>query len=574
MTNNEIRISSYIDDLNNEKIPKEHMTSYENKDSEQEEEMEALMSAVRMIRTLKEPAKPVRNFEEKLVKSLRQRNNRKHSKKIWIPGLVSAAAILIFILFFFNLIPIFQNNTNIVYAIEKAYEKVEAYYGNLEILSINEEGEKALQSELEIWSDKEGNYYTKVLSGQNSGLITVNNGEQKWQIKTDESKVFLYSSFPDLYRFAFDLGKEVKEIKNAIEVKEAGVETIGGIETKKLEIIPKGGLPYYLWIDIKTKLPIQRETAMTNGLQYRVTYSSIKYADRIPENLLILQVPQGYVVDDTNSWQIVNSQEEVGEALSFVPQILKEIPEGFLLNEISINENAKASRIYYTSKESQEILLLQENKNINEWKIDPVAVIGEVNGSPAEILTLSEESGEALLGSGVYAGESDIISVRWREGDSELRIISNLSLGRIEELIVTYFGKTAEFPLIGEGGKGDTSGKGATVNESQTPQIEVPVDLEVEKNDQQSVDAGHSPWRLDPAFVAQVFASLKLYPEGITGDYPIAYEDIQIIQNDGVRAVAKISGEATIIDKVYLERLVRQDETGIWTVVAYDPKQE
>lgn len=53
---------------------------------------------------------------------------------------------------------------------------------------------------------------------------------------------------------------------------------------------------------------------------------------------------------------------------------------------------------------------------------------------------------------------------------------------------------------------------------SGKPQIEVPVNLEAEEGDQKNVDSGHSPWKLDPAFVTQVFVSLKISPDGIKGD--------------------------------------------------------
>jgi hypothetical protein len=106
---------------------------------------------------------------------------------------------------------------------------------------------------------------------------------------------------------------------------------------------------------------------------------------------------------------------------------------------------------------------------------------------------------------------------------------------------------------------------------SDKPKINVPFDLKVEENTQKSVDEGHSPWRLDPAFVAQVFVSLKISPEGIEGDYPIKYEDVKVINNNGKDAVVKISTKDTPVRKVYLKRLIKQDDTGIWTVVGYDP---
>ena len=53
------------------------------------------------------------------------------------------------------------------------------------------------------------------------------------------------------------------------------------------------------------------------------------------------------------------------------------------------------------------------------------------------------------------------------------------------------------------------------------PEHKVDVDLEVEKATQIAVDSGSSPWRLDPVYVAQVFVSLQISPEGIVGDYPV-----------------------------------------------------
>ncbi|MDD3173156.1 MAG: hypothetical protein PHF63_05800 [Herbinix sp.] len=103
------------------------------------------------------------------------------------------------------------------------------------------------------------------------------------------------------------------------------------------------------------------------------------------------------------------------------------------------------------------------------------------------------------------------------------------------------------------------------------PQIIVPVYLPMKEKEQKSVDAGHSPWKLDPIFVTQVFASLLISPEGIVGDYPIPYDTITIISNDGKEAVAQINSEKATAQKVYLKRLIRQDDTGIWTVVGYDP---
>lgn len=102
------------------------------------------------------------------------------------------------------------------------------------------------------------------------------------------------------------------------------------------------------------------------------------------------------------------------------------------------------------------------------------------------------------------------------------------------------------------------------------PQIEVPVNIEVEKGDQKNADKGSSPWKLDPVFVAQVFTSLKVSPDGIQGDYPVKQEELKLVNNTATEAEVEVKSSKTNISKVYLKRLVKQDKTGIWTVVGYN----
>lgn len=102
------------------------------------------------------------------------------------------------------------------------------------------------------------------------------------------------------------------------------------------------------------------------------------------------------------------------------------------------------------------------------------------------------------------------------------------------------------------------------------PQIKIPINLEIEKEAQKSVEEGHSPWKLDPVFVAQVFVSLQVSPEGITGDYPIKDKELKIIQSSEKETIVEVNSNKTKIKKVYLKRLIKKDSTGIWTVVGYD----
>ncbi len=102
------------------------------------------------------------------------------------------------------------------------------------------------------------------------------------------------------------------------------------------------------------------------------------------------------------------------------------------------------------------------------------------------------------------------------------------------------------------------------------PEVTVDTDMEIEKAEQIAADSGSSPWKLDPVYVTQVFVSLQLSPEGIVGDYPVNYDDLTIVENDGVNVKIDVNSDKTDVKTVYLERLIRQDDTGIWTVIGYD----
>lgn len=209
-------------------------------------------------------------------------------------------------------------------------------------------------------------------------------------------------------------------------------------------------------------------------------------------------------------------------------------------------------------------------KNRNRWWISLTAVAAAVIlivtlnfylSSNRRNMVYAMEKEIGVLGGGVYSGITDIVSVRWQEDGFEYAVVGNTT---IDELSMFIRGLT----------NGDVELLPANGQSLDKPKVEVTVDLKIEEADQKSVDAGHSPWKLDPAFVAQVFVSLKISPEGIEGEYPIKYEDLNMLQNTGKEVIIEVIGEKNPIRKVYLKRLIRQDSTGIWTVVGYDPVED
>jgi outer membrane lipoprotein-sorting protein len=554
MDNIENRLSEYIDSLNAEKKPKEY------EDAANPVELEKLAGTVRLIRSLKEPALPYENFSKKVARDVAGRLSRKpaakNTRRAWFAGIAAIAAIVVAVVMLNSILPF--GNINIVYAMEQAFDEVKAYHGILEIVGTNAQGIEGVQAKREVWADKEGRYYVKELEGLNKGLITVNNGHKKWQIRPDEKQLYIFSAFPDPYRFSFELGKEVDQVKNALETKIVGEDSISGRKASILEVSPSGGMSYRIWIDKETRLPLRKESGMYNSLQYRITYTEVDFADVIPTELISYKVPDGFKETDKHPEQLVNSLEEAGEVAGFAPEVPESLPEGYSIDSIAVTTDTKIIKLNYATQDNQRRVVILQAEATGEFKPASTAVLGKVGSNVAEIQSPIDGASGIITGGGPYAGVTGISSIRWQKDGLEYAIVGNVSVEELTLFVKNLTNDSVEIPANDE-------------DSSQEPQVEVQVDLEVEENEQKSVDAGHSPWRLDPIYVAQVFVSLKISPEGIQGEYPVDYENLKIIKNDGKNAIVEVSGDKTPISKVYLKKLIRQDNTGIWTVVGYDP---
>jgi len=546
----ERKLSDYIDRLNAEKKPDEH-----NHPSESDE-LEELFQTVRKVRSLRDPAMPEPNFQKKLSKSLEvpisHKKPEKFRKWAWVLSMASVAAIIVLMVNLF--LPI--REANIVNAMEKAFKDVKAYHGTLEIVETNKSGRVVTQAKLDVWADKNGQYYIKGLEGANKNLITANNGQKKWQVQPDKKQVHLFPPFPDAYRFIFELGNEINALTNAMSTKVIGDDTVAGRKAAILEVTPKGGSPYRIWIDKETKLPLQKQTAMHNAIQYKITYTTIDFKKAIPNELLIYQVPTGFTEINTNPEQLVNDIDEAEKTVGFALKLPKAIPVGYSQDHLAILLDKKLVKIYYKSQDKEKTIIVAEGKTNSKFRPVPNAILGKIYNEIAEVQSPVQEEVGVLSGGSVYPGSSNINSIRWQHSGVEFAVVGNSSIKELTAFTNALTNSDLIIPAM----------DGAATK----PQVEVPYDLTVEKNDQKSVDAGSSPWRLDPAFTSQVFVSLQLSPEGITGDYPIDTKDLNISYNDGKKAIVEVNSEKSPITKVYLKRLVRQDSTGIWTVVGFD----
>lgn len=557
-------ISEYIDILNREQAP--------GKDIWEENEMPELTETIRKLKGLKDPEYPGKDFERKLAdttwkayqekdgyknvteaarekKTAGTQSRRRSYLKPAFWGVGAAAAVFLGVLYFRDSNQ-FINNP--VYAMEQAYEEAGAYHGILTITSINQEGEKNLQAEREVWADKEGRYYVKELEGMNKGLITVNNGAEKWQLDETDKYIGLYEAFPDNYSFTFEIGKEVDEIQKANEVTEMGKETVSGHESVLYLITPKGGDSYKLWVDAKNGLPLKKQTAVSNGISYEMSYQDISYEKEIPAANLSYGDLSGYTVNRDENWQICATMEEAQSLAGITSKLPTMDNTSYSLASIGANAEEQSIKVYFTLKGQDNKISIIEKAAVSGDETAAGAITGTIGSYNAEIIKdAKEEEGKAV---GSFGEQTGLTSIRWQQDGREYRITGNGSMDEMNVFIKALAGTEA---VIAQAA-------------TDAPEVKVDYDIEVEEATQKEVDGGHQPWKLDPAFVAQVFTSLLISPEGITGDYPIPYEDFKVVENDGSSVVIAVENEKSPVSKVYLKQLVRQDSTGIWTVVGYD----
>lgn len=531
MKSNESRLSEYIDDLNAEHDPEKHRGTADTP------ELEKLLSTVRTVRSLREPALPDSGYPQRLAKAvageiqknksagLRQTadpNTKTGSRKYEMPAgrsrrrwILPPVAALIAGLLLFAVLTSWTGlfDRDVVYAMEKAVAQLSNYHGVLEMRSKNAAGEEWMIRRVEIWS--EGDKYAV---RQNDGTLTVNNGQRKWQVRPQSKEVALLPLAPDPVRNGFDLRDEAKRAKQYPHTV-AGSEMIAGRETLKLEISPPGGLVYYLWVDTETNLPIQLQTAMQNALQTTFTFVSFEPNTGIDPRIFAYQPPEGYKVVEKDPGQLVASVEESAAISRLTPLLPKEAPARILAFKDRVVLDYGDTTFVETAARGQ---------------FDPAsgAALGTAAGGPLEVWQ------EGL---------------RWRQDGIEIKAEGPRRVELARQI--------ADGLTLPDTGK----------NLAPGARVRVAVDMEIAKADQRQVDRGSSPWQLDPLQVALTFVNLKVSPEGIAGEPKIPMSSFKLAANNGVEAVVEVTGGP--VKQVYLQRLVRQDETGIWSVVGYDPRE-
>lgn len=154
-----------------------------------------LQSLTRKIKNLRRDSEPRKEFLLELQEKLMKRTK---SQKRFLPWSALVASILVIV---FLISPWSHTNKDLVFAMEQSVKQLQNYHGILEKVSTNAAGESQVLQRVEIWS--EGNKYA---TRSEEGIVTVNNGELRWQNQPNSKEITLLPIYLDLHDF--DLQKE------------------------------------------------------------------------------------------------------------------------------------------------------------------------------------------------------------------------------------------------------------------------------------------------------------------------------------------------------------------------------
>ncbi|MGE5580292.1 MAG: LolA family protein [Bacillota bacterium] len=467
-----------------------------------------LLAAARLVRGLKEQPEAPEELGRRIVEQVTSARQRR--RPAWQAFAGIAAALMLFIGVAVSS-GIFGRD--VVHAMSRAVGKIDSYHGVLEKSYRTLSGESQVIRRVEVWS-WEGGYATRL----EDGTLTVNDGQKKWQVRPSDKTVAVLPLLPDPDRSGLDLRAEAERAMKYPHV-EAGEDVVAGRTATRLEVTPPGGATYELWIDKESNLPLQLRTAVQNGIQTTYMYTEFDARSGVNAADFAYAVPEGYAVLEDDPGQTVATPAEAAGIAGFAPLMPSQVPDRIIAHT--------SGRIVLDFGDSSVV------QTVSQGEFVPAShgAIGHAAGGPLEIV---EDS------------------LRWRQAGLEVTVLGE---GRLE--IARQIATDLTLPSAeGDGSLG--------------PQVRVQVDMEVAENDQKQVDGGHSPWQLDPLSVSLTFVNLRVTPGGIVGEPEIPYEAFSIVSSDGVKAIVEVSEGP--VSRVYLERLVRQDDSGIWSVVGYDPR--
>ncbi|OPJ54962.1 LolA family protein [Alkalithermobacter paradoxus] len=394
--NKEEIISSLIDDMNDGKNPK--ITD------EMDEEMKEIISTIKLIKRFKS--------SKKVVELRRKRVNTT----------LKVASILIFFILSISILSPLLNkgNNDIVYAMSKAYEEVQSYFGIIEITS-QRNGEIESREKITV-SYKKPDMYHAVHEIENYTITQISDGEKLYSISGNNVTIEYTNPNKELWRYHIE--STIRDMESAIDIQKIGNEKVAGREAHVYKFRYSKSEPFNkIYIDKKSNMPLRREINTNENVSVINTFVKLEINKQINDSLFTYNIKSDDVVTYLNK---KITKEDVEKRIGNIDILLSQIPDNFTLNTIVELEDAHLYDYLFSLKGKNSdfvdiYLSLSPNNEINFG--------GEKIKLDDKYIYISEDVVNLFK---VYIGKSNVL--RYTDNNVDILAVTNLSKQKIIDI--------------------------------------------------------------------------------------------------------------------------------------------
>lgn len=335
----------------------------------------------------------------------------------------------------------------------------------------------------------------------------ISDGQQKWIIFEKEKQVTLRVPIGGS-RHVYDL-RGMADWAKRNPYKVTGEEEVLDRKTTRIEGAFPDGRPFAIWIDHETSLPIKFQHTWQNGITATIAYVTFEVNPKLDPSLFTFQIPEGWsVVQDQVA---VASVEEAAAQLGFTPFTIDEKPQRLALSKGGIILDYGDTQIW------------QKRPDIPfHVDVSDVAMVGAAAGGLAVI------DEEAAL---------------WEQGG----------------LLVSVYGD--RWLELGRKIAPDLTPPDTSKDLAAQAEVKVEVSRPEAEALQARADRGEK-------VTNRVLEELVYEVLGQTDETRVARPIPRMSAGNGRQAVVEM--ENGLYKRLYFERVVRNDITGLWFLVGYD----
>jgi outer membrane lipoprotein-sorting protein len=507
----EDRLATQMDALRSERRPAEPL----------DEDEAELLATARAVKWLRKPADPSLDFVRRMAEGAPRpaagsgsggSGARSRSRlRRWL-AIPTAAAVAAAVIIGSTFLPV-RGRLSVVQAMEQTVAKIDSYHAVVEHRFQGPDPTKVdIQTE-EIWY--QGDQYA-----WNNGMReeTISNGEREWRVNHDQKYVqYGFPLTPKLLPFQPEnLLKSVLNQPYTIE----GAEQIAGRQASRVRFEVPNLKAYHMWIDNETKLPLQIEMQHWGGTVSTETYKTFQLNLTIDPAHFTYQAPDGYTVSDEG--RRVASIAEAAAAVGFQPAVPGEAPRLIVVQGDQV-------RMGFGDVEIDEGPQHQTSAHTGPFALDQRTDYGWTGAVPVR----------AVAGQHFW----------WHQNGVELEIHGSdraLDVARqiAPDLSVPYEPYSNPYLV-------------SLIDNPVKVDMDAALAAEIEHAENLSTHGD----RTLPVPVAMRF---------VGGMAAVSESAFHEAGNNGAEAIVAISEGP--VSKVYLRRVARQDERGLWWVIGYDKR--